>query len=354
MNNNIINTVIREFFTNQCNNIYENIARIISCKGAIYGLLTPYGKQKAKLTGKFIHNIQAPKDYPVVGDYVEFCKVQNNDYLSINKVLKRKNKFSRKMPISGGRKLYKGVIDGGITEEQVMAANINYVLILVALDQNFNIARLERYILLAKSSDLQPVIVLTKRDLCQNYQSYINKVNAIDKELAVYAVSSITGAGVNNLNSYLKPYYTIALIGSSGVGKSTLLNYLSSKEVQKTKALSESSGKGKHTTTHREMFFLENNCMIIDMPGIKELQLWLEISDLSYLFKDIMLLEKSCKYKNCSHKNEAGCAIKEALNNNTLSQDRYTRYKKLVREANRLIERKAEREKKSKKSKRHN
>lgn len=317
-------------------------ARVIAQLGEIYTLLTEKGIFEAKVMGKFIYNARENKDYPVVGDFVITKDIDSSMMKEIIKVLDRKNTFSRKMPISGGRKLHNGAIDGGTTEEQVMAANIDYAFILCSLDNNFNISRLERYLLLAKKSKLHIIIILTKLDVCNDYPTYVNKVKEVVNDVEIIGVSSITNQGIDLLSGYIQPEKTVVLLGSSGVGKSTLLNTLFEKEVQKTNVISNHSGKGKHTTTHRQMFIHQSGCMIIDNPGIKELQLWADEKDLELIYSDIIELSNMCKYSNCTHSKEPGCAVREAIEKGQLSIDRYIRYKKVLTEIVRLSQRKKE------------
>lgn len=334
------------FFTqykkNKSDDTQEFPARVIARMGDVYTLQTENGIVLSKTMGKFIYNVEKHKDFPVVGDFVIAKRLEGAKQNEITKVLDRKNVFSRKMPISGGRKLHKGMIDGGVTEEQVLAANIDYLLILCGLDNNFNVSRLERYLILAKRSNLQTIIVLTKLDLCPDYLAYVEQVKEVAEDIEIIGVSSVTGEGLDALSKYVQPEKTIALLGSSGVGKSTLLNTILDEEVQKTNLISDHSGKGKHTTTHRQMFIHPSGCMMIDTPGIKELQLWADEEDLALIYPDIIELTDRCRYNNCSHGNEKDCAINEAIESGALSMERLMRYKKMLTEVRRLSERKKE------------
>ena len=320
-------------------------ARIIAQKGEVYTLLSEgMVEHLAKVTGRFIYKVKQVKDYPVVGDFVIAGEGKGGRDIQIHKVLERKNSFSRKMPISGGRKLKNGVIDGGTTQEQVVATNIDTLFIIcsLGLDGDFNIPRLERYLTLAKHQSLNAVILLNKLDLCESIEEYIEQVHKVADNIPVLAISAITAAGIEQLSPYLSFGKTIAFIGSSGVGKSTLLNSLLEMEIQKTNQTSDHSGKGKHTTTHRQMFFHPSGCIIIDTPGMKEIQLWADEEDLELVFKDILEIMDECRFTNCSHNNEPGCALNEALETGALTEQRYTRYKKTLKKVRRLGERKKE------------
>lgn len=314
-------------------------ARVIAQKGETYSLISKKGVHSGKVTGRFRYLSKEIKNYPVVGDFVIIKKVSESNEVLIQELLQRKNAFSRKIPISGGRKMKNGIIDGGVTQEQVIASNIDTLFIICGLDNNFNIPRLERYLILAKHNKLDVVILLNKLDLCEDIGSYTSRVEGIAKGVPVIPLSALTRDGVEQLSPYLKEGKTVSFIGSSGVGKSTLLNTLLETEVQFTQIISDHSGKGKHTTTHREMFFHPSGAMIIDTPGIKELQLWAEDEDLEHVYQDIVDLTNLCRFNNCTHNTEPGCAIKDALENGSLDERRYQNYRKSRRELSHLKER---------------
>jgi ribosome biogenesis GTPase len=333
------NTFFEEQFkTNEFYNSFP--ARVIAQKGDIYTLLAEKGNYSSKVTGKFCYTVKQIKEYPVVGDFVVAGQANGSNEVVIHRVLKRKNYFSRKMPISGGRKLNNGVIDGGITEEQVIASNIDTVFVMCGLDGNFNISRLERYLTLARHQDLNVVVLLNKLDLCQNIEEYFVLLKGITKDIPVLAISATVKKGLKEIEKYILKGKTIAFIGSSGVGKSTLLNALLDRNVAATNITSDYSGKGKHTTTHRQIFFHQSGCMIIDTPGLKELQLWADEKDIDSVFQDIADIINRCKFTNCSHKNEPGCAVKLALESGALEEERYLRYLKALREVRCLEEKK--------------
>jgi ribosome biogenesis GTPase len=196
---------------------------------------------------------------------------------------------------------------------------------------------------------LQGVILLNKVDLCENIEEPLSQVIKIAGETPVIKVSAAMKTGLEQLYDYMTKGKTVVFLGSSGVGKSTLLNSLANEEVQITSNTSEHSGKGRHTTTHRQMFFLPSGCMIIDTPGMREIQLWAEVDDLNFVYKDIVDIISQCKFSNCTHQNEPGCAVKAALENGTITQERYERYLMQQRELTRLGEKKKEYDRRLKK-----
>ncbi|MGF0111100.1 ribosome small subunit-dependent GTPase A, partial [Clostridium sp. SGI.024] len=220
-------------------------------------------------------------------------------------------------------------IAGSRYDIQVVAANIDYIFICMALNNDFNINRLERYIAVAWDSMATPVIVLTKSDLCEDVDERLREVKEAAIGIDILVTSSLNGNGYEKVKEYIKSGTTIAFIGSSGVGKSTLINKLLNKEVLKTNSISEND-KGRHTTTHRELILLEDGGVIIDTPGMRELGLI--SADVDKSFSNIEELEKQCKFSDCTHNNEPKCAIREAIKNGELDLDRLERYKKLKKE----------------------
>ena len=283
----------------------------------IYKVFTEEGEVLARVSGKLSYSSNSTLDYPVVGDWVLLDRTDNkNGDAIIHKVLTRKSCFSRK--IAGTR-----------YDTQVVAANIDYIFICMALNNDFNINRLERYIAVAWDSMAKPVIVLTKSDLCEDIDERLREVKEVAIGIDILVTSSLNGNGYEKVKEYIKSGTTIAFIGSSGVGKSTLINKLLNKEVLKTNSISEND-KGRHTTTHRELFLLEDGGVIIDTPGMRELGLI--SADVDKSFSNIEELEKQCKFSDCTHKNEPKCAVREAIENGELDLDRLERYKKLKKE----------------------
>ncbi|MFZ5351146.1 MAG: ribosome small subunit-dependent GTPase A [Bacillota bacterium] len=311
-------------------------ARVVLQNKNSYMLYDGQNMVKGRVSGRFLHEVVLKKDYPAVGDWVAVQNIPGSDGVLIHSILPRSTCFVRKLPISGGRKLKNGIIDGGVTEEQVIASNIDTVFIVSGLDDNFNLQRIERYITLAFNSGANPVIILNKLDICPDPALYIDMVRKAAIRLPIHCISAYTGAGMEVFDNYLNSGQTAVFIGSSGVGKSTITNYLLNSEMQKTKTTSSYSGKGRHTTTCRELFFYNNGGMIIDTPGLRELQLWGEEDALADSFEDITELAEKCKYKDCTHAVEPCCAVRNAVEEGKISRERLDSYKKQLEELSRL------------------
>ncbi|GLB61183.1 hypothetical protein NCCP133_33130 [Cytobacillus sp. NCCP-133] len=213
-----------------------------------------------------------------------------------------------------------------------MAANVDTIFLVNSLNEDLNLRRLERYLLLSWDSGANPVIVLTKSDLCSSVQEKLAEVESVAMGIPIVSISVLEEEGIDSLKPYLLPGKTVALLGSSGVGKSTLTNYLLGQEKQKVQGIKVSDNKGKHTTTHRELIILPEGAVLIDTPGMRELQLWESESALRERFSDIETAAEFCKFRNCTHEEEPGCAVIRKIEKGTLSQERFNSYKKLLRE----------------------
>ncbi|MFT9847084.1 ribosome small subunit-dependent GTPase A [Aneurinibacillus sp. REN35] len=257
--------------------------------------------------------------YPVVGDWVQLTMIPEENKGVIHKVLPRKTIVSRQ---AAGTK----------TEQQVVATNIDYIFLLMGLHLDFNIRRLERYLVTAYDSGAQPIIVLTKKDLCMNVDERVYEVNNIAYGVPIIPLSNVTREGIEHLQPYLQEGKTAAFIGSSGVGKSSLLNSLLKSSAQKTIDVREGDDRGRHTTTHKELFLLPTGAMVIDTPGMRELQLWDAAEGLGSTFYDIEELAQQCRFKDCTHETEPDCAVQAGLAAGTMSQQRLDSYRKLQRE----------------------
>lgn len=286
-----------------------------------YTLLDDKGEIYGKLKGTLYHS----RYYPVVGDYVEVSYNPYGDSL-IEQIYERKTYLSR--PDRSGH------ADGYVKTlvEQPMVANFDYVFIVTSLNQNFNIGRITRYIAITVQGGGIPVVILSKADLCEDVNKYIAEVKGISDKVAVVAISAVTGEGISDLKRYFKEGVTIALLGSSGVGKSTMLNVIAGKEVMKTSGIREEDGKGRHTTTHRQLFVLDNGITIIDTPGMREIGVC-DIDDgIEDTFADIKELFSRCRFGNCRHDTELDCAIKQALQTGELNEKRWRLYLRLNQE----------------------
>lgn len=310
--------------------------RVVSQQKNKYLLHCEKGAINAKLAGKFIYNASYTKDFPVIGDWVAVRLIEVSHEGIIHGILPRKNCFVRKQPISGGRKIRNGIIIGGNIEEQIVASNIDTAFIVSGLDGNFNITRIERYITLAYNSGVNPVIILNKADLCNNIDEYKSKVNDISIGIPSYCISAISDIYMEIFKEYLSYGKTVVFFGSSGVGKSTIINYLIGAEKQKTCSVSSANGKGRHTTTSKELFYHDSGAVIIDTPGLRELQLWGDESGVEESFKDIANLSRNCKFNNCKHDKEPGCAVKQAIEDGIITQERFESYMKQMCEIKRL------------------
>lgn len=295
----------------------EILGRVSAQYRDIYKVITNNNEILAQVSGKFIHNSLNKEDYPVVGDYVLLDRDNNiNGNAIINKVFERKTVFKRKNLNNG--------------QNEILVSNVDYIFICMSLNNDFNLRRLERYITICYESGATPIIILTKYDLCNDVDSKVIDVENIAIGIDILVVSNIDKESIKNVLSYLKEGITSCFVGSSGVGKSTLINNLLENDKLKTNGL-RNDDKGRHTTTRRELFILENGSIVIDTPGIRELAV--DTEDLNKSFIDISEIEKMCKFSDCSHTNEPKCAIREALENGSLCSKRYANYLKLKDES---------------------
>ena len=299
-------------------------ARITAVHKERYEIVCEYGETFASLKAGVYYNDRL-ESFPTTGDFV-LIQYNPSGISLIIKTLARKSKFSRN-DFSGHAVGYvKTVL------EQVVAANFDYVFIMASLNKDFNISRIERYLTLSWQSGALPVVVLTKADLVDDFTEQVDMVKKIALGVDVFVVSAKTGFGIDNLSSYLKPGRTIVFLGSSGVGKSSLVNTLAGKEIMKVNEIREDDSKGRHTTTHRQLIKLNNGVMIIDTPGMRELGLWNVTEGLGETFSDVEAFFGKCKFSNCSHLSEPGCAIKAAIENGDLALERWNSYLKLKKE----------------------
>lgn len=291
-----------------------------------YIALSEAGEFSCEVSGKFRYEATVKSDFPAVGDWVVTSVLPGENKAVIHTVLPRKSAFSRN---AAGEK----------TEEQIVAANINTVFIVTGLDENFNLRRIERFLSLAWESGAIPVILLSKADLCEEPELRKSEVESIAVGVDVYVLSAVEHDGLENIEKYIQPGRTVAFLGSSGVGKSTIINTLLGKENQKVSEVSSLGSRGRHTTTYRELILLPQGGMVVDTPGMREVQLWGDEDTLRQTFDDIEELAQNCKFRDCRHENEPGCAVQQAIADGTLEPSRLESYFKLRKEYDYISER---------------
>ena len=293
-------------------------ARVTSESKESYKVISRYGELTAKISGKMRFLAGAENRYPAVGDWVVIKPNTDEKKCTIQGVLPRKSKFSRK-------------VAGEKTEEQIVSANVDTVFIISGLDggRNLNLRRIERYLTLAWNSGANPVLILNKADLCDDIDSIIQDIGAIAPGISIHAVSATERKGFSSLKDYFTEGRTVAFLGSSGVGKSTLINALLGFDRQETAAVREDDHTGRHITTQRELILLPDGGIVIDTPGMREIQMWGDDADLQGAFQDIETLARGCRFKDCTHNVETGCAVTEAVANSGLDAARLESYHKL-------------------------
>jgi len=295
-------------------------ARVTAQHRGLWRVATDAGEMDARLAGRFAH-AAVEGGYPVVGDWVA---AEAADGLAlVHAVLPRRTVFQRREAGPAGAL-------------QVLAANVDTALLAASLNADLNLRRLERYLALAYESGAEPVIVLTKADLCENLEAAVEAVRAIAHGVSVLPLSAATGEGLTALEALLEPGATAVLLGSSGVGKSTLVNALAGSQLMATKAIREDDARGRHTTTHRELIALPSGALILDTPGMRELGLWDAGAGVDQAFADVTAevtaLAEGCRFRDCAHEAEPGCAVRAALEDGRLDEDRWRSFQKLKRE----------------------
>jgi len=292
--------------------------RVLETRSGFFRLITESGGRTTSLAGKLKHAAGSAAALPAVGDWVA-CRPAGAVEGRIEHLLPRRTRLSRK--VSGRR-----------SAEQIVAANVDKVFLVMGLDGDFNPRRLERLLTTAWESGSEPVILLTKLDLCDKAEELRGRIAEVASGVPIVLVSCISDAGVEDVRRHLAEGETGVLLGSSGVGKSTLINRLLGEAVQKTAAVREDDDRGRHTTTHRELFRLPGAGLLIDGPGIRELQLWAEDESVTQAFEDIATLAASCRFRGCRHDSEPGCAIRGAVEDGTLDSSRLDNYRTLRKE----------------------
>ena len=303
-----------------------------------YLVYTQNGESMAEVTGKLLYNANDSSDLPKVGDWVVMSMFDSNSNGIIHEILPRKTWFSRKV---AGKK----------TEEQIVASNIDFVFIVQSLDDDFNLARLERYLVMVYEGGAQPIIVLNKIDLRDDFNEYVEKVKHTAGGTTVLPVSAKTDYSIAEFKQQLKQGQTYAFVGSSGVGKTTLINKIIGEDVFETADVREKDAKGRHITTRRQLIFISGGGLLIDTPGMRELQLWESEEGLEDVFDEFSNLAEACRFSDCTHTNETGCAVIGAVEDGQIAEERYTSYLKLRKELNYLNERQTQRNQFNKKRK---
>lgn len=284
-----------------------------------YVALTELGPVTAMITGRMRYEASATADLPVVGDWVALDIRPEEKAATVRALLPRRTKFSRKVAGDG-------------SDEQILAANIDTVFLVTSLNEDLNPRRLERYLTMAYENGASPVVLLTKADLCDDIPAALDTVASVAIGTPVHVISAPTGEGLEELKPYISEGQTVALLGSSGVGKSTLVNELAGADLLAVQETREDDDKGRHTTTHREMVLLPGGGIVIDTPGMRELQLWDAFEGLQDSFRDIDALAEGCRFRDCSHIAEPNCAVRAALASGELATERLASFRKLQRE----------------------
>lgn len=298
----------------------QNLGRVTAVYPGRYQLVCARGPLSGCLkTAAYAMDRQA---LPTVGDFVRL-EAWNGGMARILETLPRKTFFSRLDPSSAGH------------AAQAVAANFDYVFLLQSLNQDFNLRRLERYITMAWQSGAVPVVILTKRDLNDHWVEQVQAAQTVSAGAKVHAVSARTKEGLAALSAYLRPRKTVVFLGSSGVGKSSLLNALAGETVMEVGEIREDDGRGRHTTTNRQLQRLNSGAMVIDTPGMRELGLWDALAGLEQSFADVEQYFSACRFRDCRHQTEPGCAVRAAIADGTLPTERWESYQKLLREAGR-------------------
>ena len=299
------------------------IARVIAVHKDSYTLSNGVVDVLAELVGKIIFSASSPVDYPSVGDWVLANFYDEDSFGIIHEVLSRKSLLKRKTP---GKKV----------DYQLIAANIDVAFIVQSLNDNFNLRRLERYLVMVNESKIKPIVLLSKSDLLSgdDIAKRINEIKKIMPSLEIVTFSNENESGLDSVKAIMQPCHTYCLLGSSGVGKTTLINNLIGESIYKTKTVSKKESKGRHATTHRQLIKLDSGAMVIDTPGMRELGNFSVETGLDETFSEIISLARKCRFSDCSHVEEKGCAVLEAVEKGLLSADRYQNYIKMNKESN--------------------
>lgn len=305
-----------QFSKEKLNIASEKLARVAIENRGGYLLYAEIGELEGIVQGKFMRNVKLESDYPKVGDWVMIEKLQGEAKAIIREVLPRFSKISRKRA-------------GEDVAEQIIAANVGIAFVVLGLDGDFNIGRIERYVAMAKEGECEPIVLLNKCDLVEDAEKKLEEVKKQLPGIKIFLVSAKNKFGVKEIHQLITVGESVVFVGSSGAGKSTLVNALLGTERQKTDQIRMDDSKGRHTTTKRELIVLSSGGILIDTPGMRELGLWASEGALNEAFEDIEAFARLCKFNNCDHQSDKGCAVVEALSKNLITKERYERYLKL-------------------------
>lgn len=324
-----------QFFADKFNsNNYQSLnyqpARITKESKNQFWIMTADGEAMAKTADKFFKSCFAREELPVVGDWVAVSKPENSEQFFIEAVLERKTRLVRKGKDTYGRNFWKA----GESGIRVISSNIDTVFYVASLDhRDFNLTKIERYLMMLYDSGANPVLILNKKDLCPEYAEFVEELQTVSGDLPIHTVSAVDFDGIEELFKYLQVGQTVAFIGSSGVGKSSIVNALMGEETMFVSDIRNADKRGKHTTTHREMLLFPDGGILIDNPGIRDLKPVTTESALETTFEDIVELESQCRFSNCRHNSEPGCAILAAIESGEITEKRVENYQRLKREA---------------------
>jgi len=316
----------QSFFSDHYRNLEQqglSPARVIREQASMYIIYGETGESAAELSGRFKYNSSDRNAFPSVGDWVAAAVRPDEGRAVIHALVPRRNCFSRKVP-------------GDHTDEQVLAANVDVAFIVNGLDGDYNPRRIERYLTLARDCRVAPVILLNKADLCSDPDRLIADLQTVTGDLPIHLISALENDGLEPLGQYLTTGRTAVLLGSSGVGKSTIINRLLGFERLRVRDVRASDSRGRHTTTWRELIILPHGGMIIDTPGLREIQLWADQDSLDATFTDIEQLAADCRFRDCTHRREPDCAVRQAAEEGRLDPERLKSYLKLRKELRHL------------------
>jgi ribosome biogenesis GTPase len=315
-------------------------ARIAQEQKNIYQIYSELGELRAEVSGRFIHTARSKGDFPAVGDWVAILPRPEGDKAMIHHLLPRGTSFSRKAVLSGGMP-----DTGGRTEEQILAANVDVAFLVSGLDGELNLRRIERYLAVAWDSGASPVVVLNKSDVCTKVEEHVKEVESIAFGVPILTISATQNIGLDAFSLHISSGKTAVFLGSSGVGKSSIINSLLGEEHLEIAPVRQYDKKGRHTTTSREMIILPTGGIVIDTPGMRELGMWSDQDGISRTFDDIEELALECRFRDCKHQGEPGCAVQQAIEDGILDARRFQSYLKLKKELALLAIRKDQRAK---------